>query len=152
MSSTEEAVKPTTTRPEGWQPYIRKHPRSLVGWRKLLPTRPLFVRAFYWMLPWDIGGYPGKQRGAVELFGGRWSLRAIRSWRDGERSFPAEAALILADAIEARLLSGRALLVELRAYAAEKGPRKSGVGFRAIDPVTGQSGRPKVGRRKVKEL
>lgn len=136
-----------------WQTYTRKFPRSLIPKRYLSGTKPLETRATKWILPWGMRDYPGMQLGSLELFAGRVALETLRAWWKGNRRMPDWAALMLAEAIKVRLASGAALVVELEAYAAERAGRpKSGPGFRKVDPVTGQDGRPKIGRRRPKEL
>jgi hypothetical protein len=104
-------------------------------------------------LPWNIADYPGLQKGAVELFGGRYALETMRGWWKGNFPMPKAAALMLADAIRARCEAGERLIAELEAYAVANPPKRPAVGFRAIDPETGLSGRPRVGwKRKVKEV
>jgi hypothetical protein len=90
----------------------------------------------------------------VEALGGIYTLETLVAWTRGNRDMSAIGADHLANVIEARLRAGTRLLTELRAYSANRALRpKAGPGFRAIDPETGLSGRPRVGRkRKVKEV
>lgn len=137
----------------GWQSYVRKRPRSLVPYRKGFGAKPLLVRGVQWILPWSISDYPGKLRGSVEVFNGKWALETILSWQKGYRQLPAEAAMMLAAAIKARCEAGAVLIAELETYAAERVNRpKSGLGFRKVDPVTGLDKRSRVGRKRTKEL
>lgn len=154
MSEPSQANQ-TSERPDkyGLRSYIRRKPRSLIPHVIPKGTRPLFVRGLSWVLPWTIADYPGIQKGTVDLLGGKVGLETVRSWRKGYRGFPAWAALAIAEAIEVRCRSGYALIEELRAYAAVQALKpKSGPGFRKVDPVTGMDGRPKIGRRRAKEV
>ena len=154
MSDSQTTEKPNEIAANrGWIRYERKTRRSLIPFRKSL-GKPLTARACHWLLPWTISDYPGFQRGSVEVLGGKAALETLRAWWKGRVPLAGWAALEMAEAIEARCMAGQALIVELRAYAAERANRrKGGPGFRAIDPVTGLSGRSNVGkRRKVKEV
>ena len=59
---------------------------------------------------------------------------------------------MMAAALRSRAKAGMALVEELEAYAVANPPKRAAPGFRAIDPVTGMDGRPKIGRRRPKEL
>lgn len=136
----------------GWQRYERKHPRSLAPSLKTVGAGRLSKRSLGWVLPWSISDYPGKERGAVELLGGRAALESIRQWNRGNDPMPAWAANLIADAIEQRMKSGAALVEELRSYAASRPARKVTPGFRFVDPVTGLDKRSRVGRKRTKEV
>lgn len=154
MPDSQTVEKPHEKPPwRGWQGYTRKRPRSLIPYHSVVGTKPLFVRAMGWLLPWGMRDYPGKQIGMVQALAGRYTLGTLLMWSKGRKPMSAIGALALADMIEMRLASGYALERELRAYAAERANRpKSGPGFRKVDPVTGMDGRPKIGRRRAKEV
>jgi hypothetical protein len=140
--------------PRGLRSYIRKRPRSLIPYDMNRGPVLLFVRAWRWLLPWTQHDYPGRQKGIVEALGGQYTLNTLREWQKGKKPMSRVAAGLLADVIEARCKLGMILVEELEDYAAKASLRaKAGPGFRAIDPETGLSGRPRVGRkRKVKEV
>jgi hypothetical protein len=82
-------------------------------------------------------------------------LDTLKSWAKSDKQpMSGRGALLLAGQIRTRAKAGLALAFELEHYAASRANRrKAGPGFRAIDPETGLSGRPRVGRkRKVKEV
>lgn len=145
----------TSERPDkyGLRSYTRKRPRSLIPYTMVAGTKPLFVRALAWLLPWSIHDYPGKQRGMVEALGRLYTLETLKMWCKGRKPMSAVGALALAEVISVRLVSGASLVAELRHYAEirSKMPRQ-GPGFRKVDPITGQDGRPKIGRRRAKEV
>jgi hypothetical protein len=75
----------------------------------------------------------------------------IRSWIEGRRAVPQWAYDTLAGYLEKRGGQMLALARGLRDLAKKRPAARPG--FRAIDPETGLSGRPRVGRkRKVKEV
>ncbi len=153
MSDTESTENYAKTRLErGWKRYERKRPRSLIPYGKSISGKPLELRSLRWLLPWTIWDYPGVQAGSMQVLSGRVALETLRSWWKGYHRMPRWAADAIGDAIEARLVVGYALLKELRAYSDSKPDRRYGPGFRAIDPETGLSGRPRVGRKKAKEV
>ena len=135
----------------GYVKHIRKFARSVIPLRKTRVREGLGSRAMDWILPWGISDYPGKQRGLAQLLGVQ-SIETVRSWVKGHRQPPRWALLALARYIEARCLAGLALVAELEAEAGKAKPRRGGQGFTKVDPVTGLDGRPKSGRRKVREL
>src|ERR1700744_4547478 len=69
----------------GWQPYVRKRPRSLIPHDKDKGTFFLFSRAVRCLLPWTMHDYPGRQRGMVEALGGRYTLLTLKEWQKGRR-------------------------------------------------------------------
>src|SRR5271155_4370404 len=101
----------------GPRSYARKIPRSLIP--RFIPhgNRPLSHRALRWLLPWTIADYPGFERGSLATLSGLYALETLRAWWKGACPMPAVAALMLADAMDARIKAGRALVLELRAYA-----------------------------------
>jgi hypothetical protein len=153
MREAETAQKPLEIADKhGLRSYVRKRPRSLSPKYIAHGAKPIAVRGTRWVLPWNIDDYPGLQKGAVELFGGRYALETMRGWWKGKQVMPAAAALMLSEAIRARCEAGDRLIAELEAYALANPPKRPAVGFRAIDPETGLSGRPKVGRKRAKEV
>lgn len=76
----------------------------------------LCARALMWLFPWTRRSYPGLHRACSGLAGGRVVYQSIHFWRTGKTPVPVWYAEILADTIEARVMSGDALLKELREY------------------------------------
>ena len=99
------------------------------GWyrRKIVPDvrtsyGTVFERASVWVFPWTRRGYPGFQRGVLSILGRIVTWGAANHWRSGRRRLPVDIAASLVEHIEARSLSGLALVSELRNYiAAEEG-------------------------------
>lgn len=133
-----------------WPKHIRVKPRSIVPPIRSR-VRNLSRETLDWLLPWGRHDYPGKARGFAEYLG-RSTVETGKAYVKGNRRLPAWACLALAGHIRARCRAGLALAAELEAEAQKAKPRRGGQGFTRVDPVTGLDGRPKTGRRKVKEL
>jgi hypothetical protein len=137
----------------GFVRYVRRIPRSLQPRAKPVPRGGVIGRAMNVLLPWDMHDYPGKGRGWREIFKGEVADRTVRNWASGSNPMPSWAALLLAETLSQQAAERRQLAKELRAYAAEReAAGKAPQGFCRVDPVTGLDGRPRSGRRKVREL
>jgi hypothetical protein len=98
--------------------------------------------ALVWCLPWTRENYPGVERGARTLLGGRWVYETIWRWSRGHGRAPPAVSLALAAEIERRAREGLALAEALRAEAESWRPfDRSRIGFLAVDPSTGQNRR-----------
>ena len=83
----------------------------------------LAARAIHFLWPWTQRTYPGLHGGMRETLGRAATWAAVRHWRSGYRPFPAYAARVMADTIEARARHGLALADDLRRHARDMDER-----------------------------
>jgi hypothetical protein len=134
-------------------PFVaRKYPRSIVPRYPNKKAASKLGQAARWLLPWERRDYPPRKKAMQELLKGRAAKDTVASYLYGKRRIPAWVSTAVADAIEQRIKDGAAIVAQLRLEARLAEQRKAFPGFRAVDPVTGLSGRSKAGhRRKTRE-
>ena len=145
-------IDSTTPGPVG--PRERRHhahsDRRSISAPLLCDRGTLAARAIRWAVPWSRDTFPGLRAGIREILGRptvAWAT--VQGWRAERSRMPAADALRLAGHIRARAEHGLGLAEELERYAEQRQaePRRL-TGFCAVDPLTRQDRRNRIGRQK----